>query len=61
MIEKIRKQMRGGPALVRYADLFKICESYIGESYFGEPRRSGSRHAAFKTPWRGERVAGSSS
>jgi hypothetical protein len=48
-IAKIVDSMRGNPAQVRYADLYKICVAY-----FGEPRQSGSSHAVFKTPWPGD-------
>jgi hypothetical protein len=41
--------MHCGPALVRYADLFKVCVVY-----FGQPRQSGTSHAIFKTPWPGD-------
>jgi hypothetical protein len=48
-LEKIVEAMRAGPAGVRYADLFKVCEHY-----FGEARQSGSSHAVFRTPWQGD-------
>ena len=41
--------MRRSPASVRYTDLHKVCAAY-----FGEPRQSGTSHAIFKTPWRGD-------
>jgi hypothetical protein len=41
--------MRGSPAQVRFADLYKVCVAY-----FGEPRQSASSHAVFKTPWPGD-------
>jgi hypothetical protein len=34
------------PANVRFNDLKKVCKAY-----FGEPRRDGSSHVIFKTPW----------
>ena len=40
--------MRISPAQIRFADLHKVCGAF-----FGEPRRSGSSHAVFKTPWLG--------
>lgn len=48
-LDKIVEPMRAGPAGVRYADLFKVCEHY-----FGEARQSGSSHAVFRTPWQGD-------
>lgn len=41
--------MRGSPAQIRYADLYKVCMAY-----FGAPRQSGTSHAVFKTPWPGD-------
>jgi hypothetical protein len=48
-IAKILDKMRGSPAQVRFADLYKVCVAY-----FGEPRQSASSHAVFKTPWPGD-------
>ena len=48
-LEKILEQMRNAPANVRFADLQKVCEAY-----FGNPRRSASSHAVYKTPWPGD-------
>jgi len=47
-IEKIIEQMRNEPANVRFADLQRVCESF-----FGQPRQTGSSHAIYKTPWPG--------
>lgn len=41
--------MRRAPTNVRFADLRKVCEHY-----FGQPRQSGTSHAVFRTPWRGD-------
>jgi hypothetical protein len=46
---RIVDRMRGSPAQVRFADLYKVCVAY-----FGEPRQSASSHAVFKTPWPGD-------
>ncbi len=46
---KILDQMRREPASIRFADLRKVCESF-----FGEPRQSGTSHLIFKTPWPGD-------
>jgi hypothetical protein len=48
-IARIVDRMRGSPAQVRFADLYKVCVAY-----FGEPRQSASSHAIFKTPWPGD-------
>lgn len=40
--------MRAEPANVRFADLQRVCEAF-----FGPPRRHGSSHAIYKTPWPG--------
>ncbi|CAE6825161.1 hypothetical protein R69658_06036 [Paraburkholderia aspalathi] len=49
MTEKILGQMRREPTNVRFSALLKVCTQY-----FGEPRRSGTSHAVFKTPWPGD-------
>jgi len=41
--------MRANPKGVRFADLQRVCRSF-----FGEPRRSGGSHLAFRTPWPGD-------
>lgn len=43
------KDMRNNPKNVRFADLYRVCEFY-----FGSPRRSGSSHCVFRTPWQGD-------
>lgn len=48
-IKKILDNMRSEPANIRFADLRKVCESF-----FGEPRQSGTSHLIFKTPWPGD-------
>jgi hypothetical protein len=48
-IARIVDRMRGSPAQVRFADLYKVCVAYLGE-----PRQSASSHAVFKTPWPGD-------
>ena len=48
-IQKILEQMRQEPANVGFADLKKVCERY-----FGKPRKTGTSHAIFKTPWPGD-------
>lgn len=46
---KILDEMRKEPTNVRFSELLKVCEAY-----FGEPRRSGTSHIVFKTPWPGD-------
>lgn len=41
--------MRKNPKNVRFSDLEKVCVEY-----FGDPRRSSTSHAVFKTPWAGD-------
>ena len=48
-IQKILKHLREEPTNVRFADLRKVCESF-----FGEPRQSGTSHLVFKMPWQGD-------
>lgn len=48
-VQKILKQLREEPTNVRFADLRKVCESF-----FGQPRQSGTSHLVFKTPWQGD-------
>ncbi len=42
-------QMRLNPKGVSYRDLCKVCDTY-----FGNPRQSGSSHRIYKTPWPGD-------
>jgi hypothetical protein len=41
--------MRRNPKDVRFADLSKVYDRY-----FGIPRRGGSSHRVYKTPWQGD-------
>jgi hypothetical protein len=41
--------MRISQANISFADLRRVCEYY-----FGAPRHSGSSHAVFEKPWRGD-------
>jgi len=47
--KKAVEEMRRAPTNVRFSELFKVCVEH-----FGGPRQSGSSHAVFKTPWRGD-------
>lgn len=48
-IKKILADMRREPANVRFADLRKVCEHYLGPA-----RQTGSSHLIFKMPWAGD-------
>ena len=48
-LPKVLEKMRSAPQNVRYTELAKVCEHY-----FGEPRRQGTSHAVYKTPWQGD-------
>lgn len=41
--------MKAAPTGVRFVDLRKV-----REHFFGPARKSGTRHAVFKTPWPGD-------
>ena len=47
--KKILEKMRREPTGIRFSDLRKVCESF-----FGEPRQSGTSHLVFKMPWQGD-------
>ena len=47
--EKLLTKMRDAPADIRYEELKTLCVRF-----FGPPRQSGSSHAVFKMPWRGD-------
>lgn len=48
-LEDLVAAMRRNPNGVRFADLYRVCEHH-----FGKPRRQGTSHAVFKTPWAGD-------
>lgn len=48
-VEQIVHQMRRNPKTIRFKDLCKVCDWY-----FGNPRRSGTSHRIYKTPWSGD-------
>ena len=48
-IDKLVAAMRNSAKNVAYDDLQYVCVRY-----FGRPRRSGSSHAVFRTPWVGD-------
>ena len=45
-ISKILGEMQSNPKGIRFNELQKVCEYY-----FGKPRKSGSSHCIYKTPW----------
>lgn len=46
---RLIETMRRSPKNVRFADLAKVCETY-----FGPPRRRGTSHHVYATPWQGD-------
>jgi len=48
-IDDILAQMKQNPRGVRFNDWCKVCDHF-----FGEPRRRGSSHRIYKTPWQGD-------
>ena len=48
-IEEIVAQMMRNPQDVRFSDLCKVCDRY-----FGAPRRGGTNHRVYQTPWPGD-------
>ena len=47
--EEILTHMRRNPQDVRFSDLCKVCDYY-----FGGPRRGGTSHRVYQTPWQGD-------
>jgi hypothetical protein len=47
--DAILAQMRRNPQDVRFSDLCKVCDHY-----FGGPRRGGTSHRVYQTPWQGD-------
>ena len=43
------EELRSNPKNVRFTDLARICDYF-----FGEPRRRGTSHRVYRTPWRGD-------
>jgi hypothetical protein len=48
-IEDILLKMRRNPKGIRFNELCRVCEHY-----FGKPRKSGTSHRVYKTPWAGD-------
>ena len=47
-VGKIIENMRRNPNGIPFQDLCKVCERY-----FGTPRRNGTSHRVYHTPWKG--------
>lgn len=48
-LETILRAMQAEPQNVRFADLASVCQHV-----FGPPRRKGTSHHVYKTPWPGD-------
>lgn len=48
-VEDIVALMRRNPKGIRFADACRVCDHY-----FGQPRREGSSHRVYRTPWQGD-------
>jgi len=48
-LHEILTQMRRNPQDVRFRDLCRVCDHY-----FGAPRRGGTSHRVYQTPWQGD-------
>ena len=48
-IDEITLKMKQNPKGIRFSDLCKVCDHF-----FGEPRKSGSSHRVYGTPWQGD-------
>ena len=47
--EEIIAKMGRNPKDVRFSDLCKVCDCY-----FSAPRRGGTSHRVYQTPWQGD-------
>ena len=47
--QAVLDSLRANPKGVRFADLARVCDRY-----FGEPRRKGTSHRVYRTPWPGD-------
>ncbi len=48
-VDDIVQQMRSSPKGIRFADACRVCDHY-----FGQPRKAGTSHRVYKTPWQGD-------
>lgn len=47
--DEILQSLRNNPKGIRFVELVRICDRY-----FGEPRRRGTSHHVYRTPWPGD-------
>lgn len=48
-VERLLARMRENPQGVRFGDLCKVCDHYLGA-----PRQRGGSHRIYRTPWPGD-------
>ncbi len=48
-VDDIIAQMRRNPKGITFADACRVCDHY-----FGQPRRKGTSHRVYKTPWQND-------
>ena len=48
-INNILDKMRRNPKGIRFNEVCRVCEHF-----FGKPRKSGTSHRVYKTPWAGD-------
>ena len=48
-VRDIVAKMKRSPKGIRFNELCKVCEEY-----FGKPRKSGTSHRVYRTPWAGD-------
>ena len=48
-VAEILGAMRRNPSDVRYSDLCKVCDHYLGKA-----RQKGTSHRIYRTPWQGD-------
>ena len=48
-INDILEKMRRNPKGIRFNEIVRVCDHF-----FGKPRKSGTSHRVYKTPWAGD-------
>lgn len=48
-LQKVIREFRRNPKGIRFSRLAQICDQF-----FGSPRRSGTSHRVYRTPWPGD-------
>jgi len=48
-IDDILEKMRRNPKGIRFNEIVRVCDHF-----FGKPRKSGTSHKVYKTPWAGD-------